>query len=265
MTSPERGSRRDQVIVTAAAALWVAGTIVGSGLAGEGVSQQARGLFSDHATLIAPHGPAFSIWSVIYVGLAAYVIWQWFPRTTGSAWAKTTRLPAAAAIALNGLWLFVVQAGLVWLSVLVMAGIVASLGVLLRRTVGLAPEGLVTTAVVPVTFGLYLGWICVATCANIASFLVDLGVPVSTTGSTATTVVVLAVVVGLAAYLMPQFENRAAATALAAAIVWGVSWVAVGRFVGKLQSNVVAWAAVATALLVAVLWLVRGLDLARTR
>lgn len=246
------------MLVTAAAVIWVAGTVVGTGLVGDGVSQQANGLFSDHATLIAPHGPAFSIWSVVYLGLAGYVIWQWVPAAATSSWARVTRIPAAAAIALNGLWLFVVQAGLVWLSVLVMAGIVASLGILLRRAAVLPREGATATILVPATFGLYLGWICVATCANVASFLVGLGVPVATPASTAITVLVLAVVVGIAAYLMPRIGRPVAAGALAAAIVWGVSWVAVGRFTGTLRSDVVAWSAIVTAALVAAVWLLRG-------
>lgn len=243
---------RDRVLVSIAAVVWLAGTYVGSGLAGEGVSQQAQGLFSDHATLIAPHGPAFAIWSVIYLGLAAYVIWQWMPPSALSPWASRTRVLAAVAIALNGIWLFVVQAGLVWLSVIVMAGIVVSLGALLAGTAGLAPEGLATTLVVPVTFGLYLGWICVATCANIAAFLVGVGVPAATGFSVVATVAVLVVVVALAAFLVRRLGTRAAAVSLGTAMVWGLAWVAVGRFVGLLQSSVVAWAAVGAAVAVSV-------------
>lgn len=63
---------RDRVIVSAAAVVWVLGTLVGMGkLGGAPVAQQDEGLFSDHATLIAPHGPAFTIWPVIYCFLAA--------------------------------------------------------------------------------------------------------------------------------------------------------------------------------------------------
>ena len=248
--------RRDQVLVTVAAVVWVVGTLFGTGLVGPtgGVNEQGDGLFSDSTTLIAPHGPAFSIWSVIYLLLAGYVVWQWL--APGSRWAAVTRLPAAASSALNGIWLLVVFADWVTVSVLVMAGIVVSLGLVLRATADLPSEGWAPTLLVSVTFGLYLGWICVATCANIASWLVGLGVPEDGEGPTAATVAVLFVVIGLVAFLLGRTRQLVFRTAVAAAVAWGVGWVAAGRFVGDLQNPVVGWAAAFTVLCVVGLWLV---------
>lgn len=246
---------RDRLVVTAATILWAVGTALGTGLMGDGgVARQGEGLFSDHATLIAPAGPAFSIWGVIYLGLLGYVVWQWLPAADRSTWARVTRVPAAASIGLQGLWLLVVFAGWVWLSVVVMAGIVWSLGLVWRRTAELVPEGWGTRLLVAAAFGLYLGWICVATCANVASWLVGLGVPVDAAGSVWLTVFVLVVVVGLAALLMSRTSHRPAQTALAAAVVWGLAWVAVGRFTGELRSVPVAVAAGLAALAVAGIW-----------
>lgn len=244
---------RDRLLVTVATVVWLGGTLLGTGLVGGGVEQQGDGLFSDSATLIAPQGPAFSIWSVIYLGLAAYVVWQWLSSASRSRWAARTRVPAAAAIALNGLWLLVVQADLIWLSVAVMAGIVASLGLVLSRTAGLAREGWAADLLVSATFGLYLGWICVATCANVALFLVDLGVPQAGTFSEGVTVVVLVVVVGIVAWLLRQTGHRVFAVTLAAAVVWGLAWVAAGRLTGELESTTVGYAATAASVAVVVL------------
>ncbi|MFX0537519.1 TspO/MBR family protein [Ornithinimicrobium sp. Y1847] len=242
--------RRDQILVTFAAVVWLVGTAFGMGLVGgtDGVNEQGEGLFSDSATLIAPHGPAFTIWSVIYVFLIGYVIWQWI--ASDSRWAAVTRLPAAASLALNGIWLLVVFAGWVFVSVLVMLGIVASLGLILARTADLPHEGLGDTIWVAVTFGLYLGWICVATCANIASWLVGMGVSAEGTGPAFTTVAVLAVVVGLVAFLLTRTRQPAFQLALVAAVTWGVAWVAVGRLTGDLRSDLVGYAAIATAIAV---------------
>ncbi|MGO0575401.1 TspO/MBR family protein [Ornithinimicrobium panacihumi] len=243
---------RDRVVVTLAAVLWIGGTLLGFGVLGgtEGVQSQGSGLFSDSATLIAPHGPAFSIWSVIYLGLAGYVVWQWI---STSPWAQVTRAPAAAAIALNGLWLIVVWAGWVLVSVLVMIGIVVSLGIVLRRTAGLHRDGWATDIFVALTFGLYLGWICVATCANIASWLVGLGVPEDGRTARWITVAVLAAVVAIAGFLLTRTDQRMLQLGLVAAVVWGTSWVAVGRLTGDLRSDLVGYAAVATAVAVAAL------------
>ncbi|WP_151523861.1 TspO/MBR family protein [Serinicoccus kebangsaanensis] len=244
--------RAQQLLVTLAAVLWIGGTLIGTGaVAGGGVETQGGGLFSDSATLIAPQGPAFSIWSVIYLGLAGYVVWQWLPRVADSRWARVTRAPAAAAIALNGLWLLVVFAGWVWLSVIVMIGIVVSLGWMLRTTSGLDRQGWGADVWVSATFGLYLGWICVATCANIASWLVGLGVPADGTASTWITVAVLAVVVGITARLLLRTDQRLFRLGLAAAVVWGTAWVSSGRLTGELRSEVVGIAAGVTALAVA--------------
>jgi hypothetical protein len=252
-STPPATLRRDQVLVSLAAVLWVGGTLVGTGVTGaQGVEDQGGGLFSDSATLIAPHGPAFSIWSVIYAGLVAYLVWQWLPAGARSRWAAVTRGPAALGIALNGTWLLVVFAGWIWVSVLVMLGIVAALGTILARTAGLTREGWPPRVAVSATFGLYLGWICVALCANVATLLVDLGVPASGAGPALVTVAVLAVVLGLVAWLLRRTDDTVLRATLVAAVVWGVSWVAVGRFVGDLRSDTVGYAAAVTAVLVAV-------------
>ncbi|GAA5159464.1 TspO/MBR family protein [Ornithinimicrobium tianjinense] len=245
--------RRDQVIVTVSAVVWVLGTLVGTGLVGDagGVEEQGEGLFTDSTTLIAPHGPAFAIWSVIYLFLAAYVLWQWLPRAEGSRWAARSRLPAAASLALNGIWLLVVRAGWVTVSVLVIAGIAVSLGLVLARTAQLPDEGWESGLLVGVTYGLYLGWICVATCANVALWLVGLGVPEDGLGPTVVTLVVLAVVVALVAVLLARTPHRTFQAALVAAVVWGLAWVSVGRFVGDLRNDAVGYAAALAVVLVA--------------
>lgn len=247
---------KDRVLVTLAAVLWIGGTAVGTGLVGGGgVANQGDGLFSDSATLIAPQGPAFSIWSVIYVGLLGYVIWQWLPAARDSEWARVTRRPAAASIALNGAWLLVVFAGWVWLSVAVMVGILISLGLVLRRTARLPREGLAADIWVAATFGLYLGWICVATCANIASWLVGLGVSPTSGVSVGITVAVLGAVVLIVTLLVHRTDQVVLRLGLVAAVVWGTAWVSSGRFTDDPRSDIVGYAAAVTAISVAVVGL----------
>lgn len=263
-----RSAATDRLVVTVAALIWVSGTLLGLGfVGGQGAASQGEGLFSDHATLIAPHGPAFAIWSVLYLGLAVYVVWQWLPATDASHYARATRLPAAASLALNGLWLVTVWAGWIGVSVLVMAVLAASLGVILGRLARLPHEGRAADVMVALTFGAYLGWICVATCANVASWLVSLGVPAQGSGPVAATVAVLIVVVALAAFLLRRSAQPWFQAGLAAAVVWGLSWVAVGRLRGELLSAPVGYAALAAAVAVAGLgaWFARRGRLTATR
>ena len=58
----------------------VVGSLIGSGaLGGIPIQEAAGGALRADATLIAPAVPAFSIWSVIYLGLAGLAIWQLLP------------------------------------------------------------------------------------------------------------------------------------------------------------------------------------------
>lgn len=244
---------RDRWIVAIAAVVWIVGTLFGTGLIGGGVSSQGGGLFTDEATLIAPDGPAFSIWSVIYVGLAAYVIWQWLPASEDSRWTDVSRIPAAASIALNGVWLLVVQADLVLVSVIVIFAIAITLGWLVYNLSRQPRESVTTDIVIGATFGLYLGWVCIATCANVASYLVGLGVSAETAAAEWITFAVLAVIVALIGFLLHRVKHRSPRLGIAAAAVWGAAWIAVARFTGDTRSDVVAYAAVAAALLIALL------------
>lgn len=247
---------RDRLLVTLGALLCVVGTVLGTGIAGSSVATQGEGLFSDTATLIAPHGPAFAIWSVIYAGLAGYVVWQWLPGAAVSARAATTRVPAAASLALNGLWLIVVQRGWVWVSVLVIVALLVSLIAVYRRL--RAPSrssSAAATVLVEGTFGLYLGWVCVAICANIALALVGAGAPRTGTVAAVATVAVLSVVVVIAAVLFRVPAPAVARGAAAAAIVWGLAWIAVGRLTDDPRSALVGWWAAAAAFVVAAAWL----------
>ena len=247
-----------RILVTLAAVVWLLGTAVGTGILGEGgVESQAGGLLSDHATLIAPHGPAFSVWLVIYVGMAGYVVWQWLPRATTSVWASATRVPAAISLALNGIWLQAAFAGLLGVSVLVMAGILVSLCWIVTIGKQLPKEGRQELVWVQVTCGLYLGWICVATVANVAAWLVDLGVPPTGENAVGLTVVMLLVVVVLAAVVLRSTTMVGFQIGFTCTVAWGLAWVGVARLTGQLISAPVGWAAVAAAGLVLVVGTIR--------
>ena len=164
----------------------IVGTLVGVGVIGTRVAESSGGALSADATLLAPLGPAFSIWSVVYAGLAAYTLWQWLPASSTDPRARSTGWLAAASMVLNAGWLLVTQQGWLWASVVVILALVAVLGVLVQRLADLGPApSLVQRVVVDGTFGLYLGWVAVATCANITATLVAEGVETSSPGGRA--------------------------------------------------------------------------------
>jgi hypothetical protein len=127
--------------------------------------------------------------------------------------------------------------------------IAALLAVLVRifvLTQATPPESRRDAIITDGTMGLYLGWVCVATIANVTAWLVDLGVTGgATVWAVGVTVVAAMVGVGLAVY-----SGGAAAPAIG--IVWGLMWIAQGRLAGELSSAPVGWTAAAAALVVGV-------------
>lgn len=250
-TTPTSTDRVRQVVVTLAEIFCVVGTLVGVGVIGTRVAESSGGALAADATLLAPLGPAFSIWSVVYAGLAAYTVWQWLPSVAASPRARATGWPAAASMALNAGWLLVTQQGWLWTSVVVIVALVLVLGVLVRRLADLdTPTALADRVVVDGTFGLYLGWVCVAVCANVTATLVAEGVDPSSPLADLVAVAVLVVVVGVVALVLARTGRR---WTFAAAAAWGLAWIAVGRLTDAPDSVLVGTAAILAAGAVVVL------------
>ncbi|OZD62144.1 hypothetical protein CH272_11890 [Rhodococcus sp. 05-340-1] len=233
-----------KIVVVVSAVVAVVVSFLGSGAwIGTPIAEAAGGALSATSTLVAPAGPAFSIWSVIYTGLIAYAVWQFLPGRTARH--DALRAPIVASMLLNPAWILVIQIGQLWLSVIV---IVALLAVLVRVFVLMQqhrPEGVVDAVITDGTMGVYLGWVCVATIANISAWLVSLGF---TSGATVWAVIVLVVAAGVGVFLA-QYSGGAVAPMLA--IVWGLGWLAQGRLSGEVVDTTVGWTAVLAAVVVA--------------
>ena len=245
---PTGADRARQVAVTVSEIVSLAGPLIGAGIIGTQVENSAGGSLSSDSTLLAPAGTAFSIWSVIYLGLAAYTVWQWLPSRAADPRARATGWLAAASMLFNAAWLLVTQLGSVWAGVVVIVLLVLVLGLLVQRLAELpGPGSRLDQLVVDGTFGLYLGWVAVATAANVAAALVASGASQEGRGAEWIGVVV---VLGLAAVLAWIQSRVGGRWAVAAASAWGLSWIAVGRALDEPRSMTVAWAAAAAAVLV---------------
>lgn len=248
MSQVTTNDRVRQVATTLSAIAMLVGTLFGIGVLGERVAESSGGSLSATATLLAPASTAFSIWSVIYLGLAAYVVWQWVSRNAASPRGRSIGWLAALSMLLNGGWLLVTQAGWLWGSVLVIVVLALTLGLIMERLTALRPEGgTVERIVVDGTFGLYLGWVTVATVANIAATLADSGVEPGQGTAELLAVVVLAAAAAIGAFLAYRLGGR---LGVAAAMAWGLGWIAVGRVATEPESTVTAVAAAAAAVLV---------------
>lgn len=244
-----RVDRIRQVAVVLSDIGCVIGTLFGVGVLGTRVEESSGGSLAADATLIAPAVPAFSIWSVIYLGLAAYTVWQALPAQASDPRARAIGWLAAASMLLNAAWLLVTQVGWIWVSVVVIAALAGVLGVLMRRLADLpvVGRGLAERFLVDGTFGLYLGWVAVATCANITAALVASGVRPTSPTADVIAVVVLLTAAGVGAVLARRLGGR---YAVAAAMAWGLGWITWGRLTDAPRSGPVAVAAAVAAVIV---------------
>lgn len=149
---------------------------------------------------------------------------------------------------LNAGWLLVVQAGWLWVSVVVIALLVAVLGMIVSRLVGTPGDGPLDRIVTDGTFGLYVGWVAVATCANVTAALVDSGFDVAAPAADIWAVAVLVVAGAIGVLLAVRTGGN---PGIGAAMVWGIAWIAVARLTGTPESTTTAVAAIAVALIIA--------------
>lgn len=234
------------VITIVGVALSIVVASFGSGaFGGTPINEAAGGALTADSTPLAPGGPAFRIWSVIYLGLIGYAFWQLTGTARRSPRQHSLRPWAVLSVLLNAAWIWAVQLGSLVASVVV---IVVLLAVLIRIMYVLGGErtgGLVEQILTDGTFGLYFGWVLVATFANTWAWLSDSGldflleVPVAVAG-----LIVAGVVAVVAAYL----DGGRVAPALATG--WGLAWIAIARTEGQFESPTLVWAAAITSAVV---------------
>ena len=119
-----------------------------------------------------PAGYVFSIWSVIYLGLIAYSVFQLLPTQRENPRLRQIGWWFVLSCAANSIWLFLWHYGYFALSVVAMLILLNSLIVIyLRLGIGQQTVPAVERWLVHLSFSVYLGWITVAAIANITAFL----------------------------------------------------------------------------------------------
>ncbi|KJQ54251.1 tryptophan-rich sensory protein [Microbacterium sp. SA39] len=240
-----------QTVIIAAASFMLIAAAVGSGaFGGTSVSELQDGALSAQGSYLAPAGPAFSIWSLIYVGLIAYTVWQALPPQRADERQRAVGGWIAATMVLNGLWLVTAQfltLVLTWIVIAVLLGVIGRVIVLLGR---FPAKNLADRALTDGANGLHFGWVTIATVANITAWLTQT-VPSSWGEQAEVWAVAVLVVVLVIGAASAWFTGRIAP---ALATAWGLAWLAVGRLSGVPQSTTIA----ITAIIVAVLLVIAG-------
>ncbi len=131
-------------------------------------------------TNVTPYGLTFIIWGVIFIGLLGYSFYQSLPKNKDKAFLDEVAIWYAMSCIANIMWLVLWTLELIVATPVVMLVLLGSLVVsYISLHLNIPPDDEFTwqdRLFVYLPFSIYLGWISVATIANIASFLDSFGI-----------------------------------------------------------------------------------------
>ena len=211
-----------QIVIVVALVL----TIAVNGLAGTTVlNGQTTGEVSDKIpAFFTPAGYVFSIWGLIYLGLIVYAIYQALPAQRENPRLRSIGYLFVLSCLTNAAWLVFWQYEVLLVTILLMLVLLGSLiAIYLRLDVNRSRVAAGERWAVHVPFSIYLGWITVATIANVSAFLYRSGWSTGGLGISgeAWTVIMLATAVVIAAAISLRRGDLAYLAVLGAGLRMG--------------------------------------------
>jgi hypothetical protein len=171
-----------------------------------------------------PAGYVFSIWGIIYIGLIAYVVYQALPAQRANPRLQSTGWWVVLGGLANCAWIFLWQyeqfVGTVGAMLILLSSLIM---VYLRLGIGQTKVSTGETWTVRIPFSIYLGWITVATVADIGDVLWFVKWNQFGISAAAWMVVILGAVLIIAGLM--NFLRRDVAYALV--ILWALAGIAV--------------------------------------
>jgi translocator protein len=199
-------------------------------------------------TLITPAGYVFSIWGIIYVLLGAFVIYQALPSRSSRGFTEKLGWLFVLSSIINIVWIFFWQFEYLAVSVALIFLLLASLiAIYVRLGVGKTKVGLDDRLAVHLPFSVYLGWITVASIANVATALVSLKWDGAGISPETWAILVLAVALVITALMLITRKD----IAYSLVIIWAL----VGIAVKQSGNQTIVMATEISAIIVAVLLL----------
>lgn len=250
MASPApRSDILRQVAVLSAVSFMIVAAMVGTGLfGGTNVRDLQGGALDADSTVLAPDRPAFAIWSVIYVLMVAYAVWQALPGQRSRPRQRAVGGWIALTAVLNGAWLLAAQFLNLIATVIAIIVLLVALAATLRILIAQRGEGPVDAVLMDATVGLHLGWVTLATVANVTAWLTAEVAPASWAGAAEPVAIGVLIVVAIIGSALAVGTGGRIAPAVAMA--WGLVWIGVARATGEPASTLIAIAAIAAAAVV---------------
>ena len=192
---------------------------------------------ANYSNLFTPAGFTFSIWSIIYLGLTGFLVYQ-TPGLFSKNFQDNNMIVGLLGITVfisciaNFTWIIAWHHEQFSLTLLLMSLLLLSLIDINRRIYRYSTQHDVSKAfrwLVAVPFGIYLGWICVATTANMAVFLTAIEWNMAGLPEEFWTVLMILVSAIIAILLVVIWQNISAALS----IIWGI----VGIYFNQFDTN----------------------------
>jgi len=208
--------------------------------------------------LFVPAGITFSIWGVIYIFLVVFMLYQILgmgkkQQADMNYLEKIGGWFILASLA-NILWIFLWHYEYVTFSLLTMLLLFISLLMIyLKLNIGLSTVSIREKMAVHTTISIYLGWITVATIANVTAVLVKLDVGELVLGQVNWTILVIAVVTLITILMILRRKD----IAYSLVIIWALLGIIIKRLADDpiygVQTNIAITATIAILIIAGVL------------
>jgi benzodiazapine receptor len=202
-------------------------------------------------TLITPAGFTFAIWGIIYLLLGIFIVYQLLPAHRGDAFNGKVGYLFILSSLFNIVWLFLWQYEYITASVVLIFALLLSLiAIYMRLNVGRSNASRGEKICVHAPFSVYLGWITIATIADVSSALVSINW--NGLGIASNTWAQLVTVVALAITLLLLGTRRDPAYGLV--IVWALMGIVSNQWAKDVASGV-SYVTLGSAIVVAIVTL----------
>ncbi|MBG0787124.1 MAG: tryptophan-rich sensory protein [Anaerolineaceae bacterium] len=242
--------KRNRILIIGSLVLTLVANFLANALPLNGLT---TGEISDaYPILFVPAGYVFSIWGLIYLGLAAFAVYSVTKMGLADPRVDAVAGWVVASNLFNFVWIFLWHYEQFPLTLVAMSGLLVSLlTIYVKLRVGLEKRSWQGKLLVDTPFGIYLGWVTVATVANISQVLYVLGWRGAPLSEPLWTVIML-VVASLLGVLMIFLRKEVAYPLV-------LVWAFVGIWIKQGATPLVAMTALVGAILLGVLALGRWL------
>jgi translocator protein len=213
-----------------------------------GPSSNTGAISDDYRSPVTPAGYAFAIWGVIYLLSLILAVHQALPAQRRRAVHRRSGWWLAGAFTASAVWVPIFGLRLIWLSQLVIVGLVVCLWVAVHRMRRSGPAGTRTEQFalrLPAT--VYLGWALPATAAGFGVTFRSLGMPARAGW---VVVVSIALVLAVAAVGAVVMNRNNAAAGFTFTLTWALIAVAVGTYEDAVRTAALVATVAALALLI---------------